>query len=189
MSDDLLQIILDEVSEKMNEAVSHSRREFATVRTGRASPSLLERISVEAYGVEMQMQELATFSVPEARQLLITLHDPTNIPAVEKAINQADIGLTPSTDGRTVRLIFPELTEERRRDLVRLVNGMAEESKNRLRGLRRNARKDLDDLSGSSGVSEDDIKWVADQLDDLIHKHEAEIEVARLAKEEELLEV
>ena len=147
MTDDLLKMIVDDTAENMTDAVAHSRREFATVRTGRASSSLVERLTVEAYGVEMRMQELASFSVPEARQLLITPHDPANVPIIERTINQADLGLAPSTDGRTVRLVFPELTEERRRDLVRMVNGMAEEGKNRLRGLRRHARKDLDDLA------------------------------------------
>jgi ribosome recycling factor len=189
VTDDLLKMIVDDTAEKMTAAVAHSRREFATVRTGRASSSLVERLTVEAYGVEMRMQELASFSVPEARQLLITPHDPANVPVIERAINQADLGLAPSTDGRTVRLVFPELTEERRRDLVRMVNGMAEEGKNQLRGLRRHARKDLDDVAEGGGVSKDDVKWVADQIDELIHKHEAKVEQARSAKEDELLEV
>ena len=189
MSDDLLKIIVDDTGDKMTDAVAHSRREFATVRTGRASSSLVDRLTVQAYGVEMNMQELASFSVPEARQLLITPHDPANVPAIERAINQSDLGLTPSSDGRTIRLAFPELTEERRRDLVRMVNAMAEEGKNRLRGLRRSARKDLDEVSDGAGVSKDDVKWVADQLDELIHKYEIELEYARSAKEDELLEV
>lgn len=189
MSEDLLQVILDETKEKMLEAVNHTRRDFATVRTGRASSSLVERIAVEAYGSEMPMQELATFSVPEARQLLITPHDQGNVAAIERVLNQADLGLTPSSDGRTIRLVFPELTEERRRDLVRMVNGMAEDGKNRLRGVRRNARKDLDDLASGAGVSEDNIKWLSSQLDDLTHQNEIEIEKSRSAKEKELLDV
>ena len=100
---------------------------------------------------------------------------------------RADLGLTPGNDGRSVRLSFPELTEERRRDLVRMVNGMAEDGKNRMRGLRRHARKDLGDLEGS--VSEDDLKWAGGRLDDMIHGYEAEIDAARQAKEDELLEV
>ena len=107
MSDDLLKIIVDDTGDKMTDAVAHSRREFATVRTGRASSSLVERLIVQAYGVDMKMQELASFSVPEARQLLITPHDPANVPAIERAINQSDLGLTPSSDGRTIRLAFP----------------------------------------------------------------------------------
>jgi ribosome recycling factor len=187
LSDEMIQMVLDEADSAMSDAVTHARREFSTIRTGRASSSLVEKITVEAYGVEMRMQELASFSIPEPRQLLVTPHDPANVPAVEKAIVQADLGLTPGNDGRSVRLTFPELTEERRRDLVRMVNGMAEDGKNRMRGLRRNARKDLDDLEGS--VSEDDLKWASGRLDDMIHTHEAEIEASRQAKEDELLEV
>ena len=189
VSDEMIQMVLDEASSSMSDAVTHARREFSTVRTGRASSAIVEKVAVVAYGVEMRMQELASFSVPEARQLLITPLDPANVPIIERTINQADLGLAPSTDGRTVRLVFPELTEERRRDLVRMVNGMAEEGKNRLRGLRRHARKDLDDVAEGGGVSKDDVKWVADQIDELIHKHEAEVEQARSAKEDELLEV
>jgi ribosome recycling factor len=102
---------------------------------------------------------------------------------------QADLGLTPSSDGRTIRLVFPDLTEERRRDLVRMINAMAEEGKNHLRGLRRGARKDLEEYGGEGHVSEDDIKWAESQLDDLIHNHEDQVEQARSAKEDELLEV
>ena len=189
MSEELLQMILDEAKEKMTESVAHARREFGTVRTGRASSSIVERLTVEAYGVEMPMQELASFSVPEARQLLITPQDQGNVEAIERCLNQADLGLTPSTDGRTIRLIFPELTQERRQDLVRMVNGMAEEGKTRLRGIRRNSRKDLDDLASNGGVSEDNIQWLSSQLDDLTHVNESEIEKSRSAKEEELLDV
>ncbi|MDE0928000.1 MAG: ribosome recycling factor [Acidimicrobiales bacterium] len=185
----MIQMVLEETEERMTEAVTHSRREFSTIRTGRASSTLVERLTVEAYGVEMKMLELASFAVPEARQLLITPHDPANVGAVEKAIMKAELGLTPSNDGHAVRLTFPELTEERRRDLVRMVNTMAEDGKTRLRGQRRNARKDLDDISDDGGVSEDDIKHASQQLDDLIHRYEAEIDQARSAKESDLLEV
>ena len=183
----MIQMVLDEASETMSEAVTHARREFSTVRTGRASSSLVEKIMVQAYGVDMRIQELASFSIPEARQLLVTPHDPANVPAIEKAIMVADLGLTPGNDGRSIRLSFPELTAERRQDLVRMVNGMAEDGKNRMRGFRRNARKDLDDLEGS--VSEDDLKWAGNRLDEIIHGFEAEIDSARQAKEDELLEV
>ncbi len=137
----------------------------------------------------MKLQELASVSIPEARQLLITPHDPGNVVAIEKALTKAELGLTPSNDGHSIRLSFPELTQERRHELVRMVNSMEKERKNRLRGQRRNGRKDLDDISGSGGVSEDDIKHASDRLDELIHKHEAVIDQARTSKENELLEV
>jgi ribosome recycling factor len=185
----MVQLVLEEATEKMADAVAHTRREFSTVRTGRASSSMVENLTVAAYGVDMRMQELASFSVPEPRQLMITPHDPANVTAVERAVVNADLGLAPSNDGRTIRLSFPELTEERRRDMVRMINRMAEEGKNHLRGVRRHARKDLDDIESEGHVSEDDIRHVGSQLDGLIHRNEAEIDEARKAKEDELLEV
>lgn len=189
MSAEMIAMILDDVSEKMEAAVAHARKEFSSVRTGRANSSLVEKLKVEAYGVEMTMQELASFSVPEARQLLITAHDPQNVTAIERAIQHSDLGLSPSNDGKVIRLVFPPLTEERRRDLVRVVNNMAEDAKNRVRGMRRGARKDLDDVESEGGVSEDDISRASERLDKLTHEHEAAIESARDAKETELLEI
>jgi ribosome recycling factor len=125
----MVQLVLEEATEKMADAVAHTRREFSTVRTGRASSSMVENLTVAAYGVDMRMQELASFSVPEPRQLMITPHDPANVTAVERAVVNADLGLAPSNDGRTIRLSFPELTEERRRDMVRMINRMAEEAR------------------------------------------------------------
>ncbi|MDH4169026.1 MAG: ribosome recycling factor [Acidimicrobiia bacterium] len=189
MSEEMIQMIVDDAGEKMVGAVAHARKEFSGVRTGRANSSLVEKMKVEAYGVEMTMQELASFSVPEARQLLITAHDPQNVTAIERAIQHSDLGLSPSNDGKVIRLVFPPLTEERRRDLVRVVNNMAEEAKNRVRGVRRAARKDLDDVEADGGVSQDDVRAAEEVLDKLTHTHEAAIEAARDAKETELLEV
>ena len=185
----MVQLVLEEAAEQMADAVIHTRREFSTIRTGRASSSMVDNLQVTAYGVEMRMQELATFSVPEPRQLLITPHDPANVAAVERAVVNADLGLAPSNDGRTIRLSFPELTEERRQDMVRMINRMAEDGKNHLRGIRRHARKDLDDIEKEGHVSEDDIRHAGSQLDDLTHRNESEINEARTAKEDELLEV
>lgn len=189
MSQEMIDMILDDAGEKMDAAVTRARKEFSGVRTGRANSSLVEKLKVEAYGVEMTMQELASFSVPEARQLLITAHDPQNVGPIERAIQHSDLGLSPSNDGKVIRLVFPPLTEERRRELVRVVNGMAEDAKNRVRGVRRTARKDLDDVEGEGGVSEDDIRGAGERLDQLTHTHESTIESAREAKETELLEV
>jgi ribosome recycling factor len=188
MSDEMVELVLLEASEKMDNTVSGARKEFSTVRTGRASSALLEKLTVEAYGVEMKMQEIASFSVPEARQLLVTPHDPTNIGPIEKSIQIADLGLNPSNDGKTIRLQFPPLTQERRRDLVKVVNGMAEDAKTRLRSVRRTARKDLEDLEKDGGVSEDDIRRAESQIDGVIQSHESAIEAARQEKERELLE-
>lgn len=189
MSSEMIDLILDDAAEKMDAAVTHARREFSGVRTGRASSALVEKLPVEAYGVEMRLQEIASFSVPEARQLLITPHDPANLGAIEKAIQTSQLGLSPSNDGRTIRLVFPPLTEERRRELVRVVRGMAEEAKNRIRGVRRHARKELEDLVKEGGISEDEIRRAEERLDTITHEHEQKIADAEKHKEEELLEV
>ena len=186
MSDDEIERILLDAGEKMEAAVAHARREFSTVRTGRASSALFERLTVEAYGVEMKLQEVASFSVPEARQLIVTTHDIGNLDAIEKAIINSNMGLSPSNDGRIIRLSFPMLTEERRRDLARVVGGMAEEAKQRVNGVRRQARKELEDLDS---VSEDDVRGAETALDSMKDEFIGMIEAAQAQKEEELLEV
>jgi ribosome recycling factor len=187
--DGVVDLVLDDAREKMEKAVEHCRAEFGSVRTGRATPKLVERLDVEAYGSSMHLQELATFSVPESRQLLITLHDPANIPAVEKAIQMSDLGLTPSNDGRNIRLSFPPLTEERRRDLVRVVNTMFEDGRVSLRNTRRDGRKELEAFEKAGEMSKDDLARAEKDLDKMIADMEASIEEARQRKEAELLEV
>jgi len=189
MSADDIEMILMEAEEKMESAVAHTRREFSTVRTGRASSALVERLTVVAYGVEMRMQELASFSVPEARQLIVTPHDAANLEAIEKAIVNANMGLSPSNDGRIIRLNFPPLTEDRRRDLVRVVGSMAEDGKQRVNGVRRQSRKELDDLGNDGGVSEDDVSRAESELDTLKDRFIGMIDAVQGEKEEELLEV
>jgi len=189
MSEELIELVLAETRERMDGAVAAARREFSTVRTGRASSALLERIPVEAYGVRMNMQELVSFSIPEARQLLIAPHDPSNIAAVERAILKSPLGLSPSNDGRVVRLEFPPLTEQRRKELARVVGSMAEASRNRIRGVRRSARKDLDGISKDGGVSADVIARAAGKVDAIARRHEQRIDEALARKEQELLEV
>ena len=189
MSEELIGMVLADAGERMDEAVAAAKREFSTVRTGRASSALLERIPVDAYGVRMSMRELVSFAIPEASQLLVTPHDPANLTAVERAIQQSQLGLVPSSDGRVIRLSFPPLTEERRRDLARLVGSMAEDSRNRIRGLRRQARKDLDEIEKEGGVSADVVVRASGQLDDITRAHEKLIDEALASKEDELLEV
>lgn len=189
MSEELIEMVLADAGERMDDAVAAARREFSTVRTGRASSALLERVQVEAYGVRMAMRELVSFAIPEASQLIVTPHDPGNIGAVERAIQQAQLGLVPSSDGRVIRLSFPPLTEERRRELARLVGSMAEDSRNRVRGLRRQARKDMDGIEKDGGVSADSVSRAVDQLDIITRAHEKQIDEALASKEDELLEV
>ncbi len=186
---ELADVVLDDAKEKMDKAVSHARSEFATVRTGRANSSLVERITVEAYGAEMKLQELASFSIPEARQLVISPHDPTTIGAIEKALRNSDLGLAPSNDGRAIRLNFPAPTEQRRRELTKLVDKMAEEAKVAIRNVRRHGRKELDDLKKAGDITENDLARAEKDLDRLTQTHEAGVDAARSKKVDELLEL
>lgn len=186
---EMIELVLEEAAEKMDAAVSHARSEFSTIRTGRASSALFERLTAEAYGVDMRLQELASFSVPEARMLVVTPHDIANLDVIERAIVNANMGLTPSNDGRIIRLAFPPLNEERRRDLAKVVGGMAEDAKQRVNAIRRAARKDLDDLENDGGVSSDDIQRAEGRLDALKDARIAAIDEAQAHKEQELMEV
>jgi ribosome recycling factor len=189
VSDELTRLVIDEVVDKMAKTVTHARQEFAGVRTGRATPSLVDKMMVEYYGSEVPMQQLAGFSVPEARQLLISPFDKGAMDAIERAIRTSDLGLNPSNDGNTIRLMFPPLTEERRKDLVKVVRHMAEEGRVALRNERRRARHELEGLKKDGDISDDDLQRVEKELDKLIHTYEAQIDDAVRAKEAELLEV
>jgi ribosome recycling factor len=189
VSAEIIELVLDDANEKMDKAVHHTRQEFGTIRTGRATPALVERLPVEAYGEEMALQQLASFQVPEARQLLITPFDKNNLAAIEKALQQSDLGLTPSNDGHSIRLSFPPLTEERRKDLVKVVRHMAEEGRIAIRNARRDARKELEAAEKDGEMSEDDLARAEKELDKRTHAYEAEITTALEQKESELLEV
>jgi ribosome recycling factor len=189
MSDEMVRMILDEATEKMAKSVQHAKQEFAGVRTGRANPGLVDKLTVDYYGTEVPMQQLAGFSVPEARQLLITPYDKGAMDAIERTIRESDLGLNPSNDGNAIRLIFPPLTEERRKELVKVVRHMAEEGKVALRNERRRARHDLDDLKKDGDIGDDDLQRAEKELDKLIHQYEAQIDDALQTKEAELLEV
>lgn len=181
-------MILTDAREKMFKAVGHARSEFSTIRTGRAAPALVEKLPVDYYGSEVPLQQLAGFSVPEARQLIINPYDKGAMAAIEKAIRQADLGLNPSNDGHAIRLTFPPLTAERRRDLVRLVKHMAEEGRISVRNHRRTARHELDALAKEGDLSEDDVVRAEKELDKMTHAQEAAIDEALVHKEQELLE-
>lgn len=189
MSAELVEVTLEEASEKMAKAVAHARHEFSGVRTGRASPALVEKLAVDYYGSEVALQQLAGFSVPEARLLVISPFDKGAMGAIEKAIRNSDLGLNPSNDGQVIRLNFPPLTEERRRDFVRRVKHMAEEGKVAVRNLRRAARHDLEALERDGEISEDELQRAEKELDKITHAQEADIDLALEQKERELLEV
>jgi ribosome recycling factor len=189
MSDELVAMILEDADDKMTSAVSHTRGEFASVRTGRASPSLVEKLPVEYYGSDVPLQQLAGFSVPEARTLLITPFDKGALAEIERALQTSDLGLNPSSDGNVIRLSFPQLTEERRREFVRVVKQKAEDGRVQIRNLRRAARHELEALEKDGDLSEDDLARAEKELDKVTHSREAEIDQALDQKEKELLEV
>lgn len=188
MSEEMIGMVLEEAAEKMDGAVAHTRSEFGGVRSGRANSALVERLNVEYYGSDVALRQLASFSVPEARQLLISPFDKSAMTAIEKAIQNSDLGLNPSNDGHVIRLSFPPLTAERRKELVRLVKHMAEEGRIQLRNVRRSARHDLGALEKDGDVTEDELARAEKDLDKMIHAKEAEISLALEAKETELLE-
>jgi ribosome recycling factor len=186
---ELIDLVLAEASEKMDKAVAHARHEFSTIRTGRAAPALIEKLPVEYYGSEVPLQQLAGFSVPEARLLVVNPFDKGSLQAVEKAIRNSDLGLNPTNDGVVIRLAFPPLTEERRRELVKKVRDMAEHGKVAVRAARRDGRRELEGLVRDGEVGEDDVTRGEKELDRITHGHEAEIDRAVEQKEAELLEV
>ena len=188
MSDALLRAVQEDASERMSKAVAHARSEFAGVRTGRAAPGLVEKLPVEYYGSTVPLQQLASFSVPEARMLVITPFDKGSMSANERAIQDSNLGLNPSNDGVSVRLGFPPLTEERRRDFVKLVRSKAEAGRTAVRSARRDARKDLEALEKDGDISSDDLRRAEAELDRLTKQHEAEIDEALEGKTTELME-
>ncbi|MFQ5554545.1 MAG: ribosome recycling factor [Acidimicrobiia bacterium] len=181
----MIKELLDDASSKMDGAINHTAQEFATVRTGRANPGLLHRITVDFYGTQTPLQQIAGFSVPEARMLIVQPYDKSTIRAIERAIQEADLGLNPSNDGNIIRLAFPALTEDRRRELIRVVRALAEEGRIAIRNVRRHTKDDLEEL----GVSEDDIRRAEKTLQELTDEHVARLDELVEHKEQELLEV
>lgn len=188
MSDDTATLVLDDARERMGRAVVHTRADFGNIRTGRAAPALVEKLPVEYYGSDVPMQQLAGFSVPEARMLVINPYDKASMAAIEKAIRRSELGLNPSNDGNSIRLSFPPLTSERRREFVKLVKGMAEDGRVTIRSVRRAARQELESFEKDGDLSEDELARAEKVLDKLTQSAEAEIDVALGSKEQELLE-
>jgi ribosome recycling factor len=183
----MIEELLAEAGEKMNQAVEHVMAEFATVRTGRANPQILARITVDYYGQATPLLQLASVSVPEPRLLMVSPFDRTTLNDIERAISQSDLGLNPSNDGTVIRLAFPPLTEERREELVRLVRHMAEEGRVAVRNLRRHTKSDIEELHGE--ISDDDIRRAEKELQDVTDSHTDRIDSLLEHKEAELREV
>ncbi len=183
----MIEELLDEADVKMDLAVEHVQAEFSTVRTGRANATLLHRVMVEYYGDQTPLQQLASFTVPEARLLVVQPYDRSTIGEIERAIQASELGLNPSSDGNVIRLAFPPLTEERRKELIRVVRHLAEEGRVAVRNVRRHAKDSLEALEIE--VSEDVIRRAEKELQDITDRHTARIDELLEHKEAELLEV
>jgi ribosome recycling factor len=184
-----LEATLADANEKMDKAVGVLKEELAGVRTGRATPAILSRLVIEYYGSPVPIQQLATFSVPEPRTLVIQPFDKGSIGAIEKALQSSDLGITPSNDGSVVRLGFPPLTEERRKELIKVVHHRGEEGKVAVRNVRRHAKEELERLEREGTISEDDLTRAEKELQKLTDRHTATIDEALAHKERELKEV
>ena len=185
----LIDDLLTDAREHMAKSVDATRGKFGSVRTGRASPALLDRISVDYYGAQTPLRQLATINAPEARMLTIQPYDKSSIKAIEKSILESDIGLTPSNDGQLIRLIIPELNEERRKQLVKVVRGIAEEGRVAIRSIRRETMNDLRELRDAGEAGADDEHRAEEALQKLTTEKVGELDAILKGKEEEILEV
>jgi len=185
----LIDDLLADAREHMDKSVDATRQKFGSVRTGRATPHLLDRISVDYYGAQTPLRQLATINAPEARLLTVQPYDKSSIKAIERSILESDIGLTPNNDGQIIRLQVPELTEERRRDLVKVVRGLAEEGRVAIRNIRRDVMHDLRELRDAGEAGSDDEHRAEEALQKLTDEKVKELDAVLKAKEEEILEV
>ncbi len=185
----MIKDILREAAEGMQSALDSLEEDLAAIRTGRASPALVERLAVDYYGTNTPMIQLASISVPEPRQLLIRPFDPASLKDIERAIMVSDLGLTPNSDGKVIRLSLPQLTEERRRDLVKVLHNRMEETRVRIRNVRRDAMKNLRDFEKEGLISEDDQERGEKELQDLTDKLNEKVEEIGEHKEKEIMEV
>src|SRR5919199_3444265 len=180
---------LADATRRMDKSIESTRHEFNSVRTGRASAALLDRIVIDYYGTPTPLKNMATINVPEPRMLTIQPFDPTQIKAIEKAIQESDLGLTPSNDGKMIRLPIPQLTEERRKELVKLTRQMAEEGKVAVRNVRRDVMHHLEELVRSGDVGDDEERRAEDRLQKLTDEHVKSIDELLKHKEAEIMEV
>ena len=180
---------LNEADAKMNKAVDVTREDFAAIRTGRANPSMFHKLTADYYGTPTPLQQLASFTAPEARVIIIAPYDMSSMTAIEKAIRDSDLGVNPTDDGKTIRVVFPELTEERRKDYIKMAKTKAEDGKISVRNIRRNAKQTLEKLEKDGEVGKDDVTGAEKRLDGLTKKHTDEIDELLKHKEAELLEV
>ena len=180
---------LNEADSKMKKAVEVTREDFAAIRTGRANPSMFHKLTADYYGSPTPLQQLASFTVPEARVIVIAPYDQGSMVAIEKAIRDSDLGVNPTDDGKTIRVVLPELTEERRKDYIKMAKHKAEEGRVSIRNIRRHAKQALEKLEKDGEVGKDDVTGAEKRLDAMTKKHVDEVDEMLKHKEAELLEV
>jgi ribosome recycling factor len=178
-----------EAEEKMEKAVTVAREDFGVIRTGRAHPGMFSKITVEYYGTQTPVNQLASFHVPEPRMIVLQPFDKGSLPAIERAIRNSDLGVNPANDGQIIRIVLPELTEERRREYIKTARNKAEEGRVAIRNIRRHAKDQLDKLSKGGDEGEDDVHRAERELDELTHTYVAQVDELLKHKEAELLEV
>ena len=189
MSEELAQLVLEDARDKMDKAVDHAKTEFSHVRTGRANSALLEPLMVDYYGTPTPLRQLAGFSVPDAMLLVVSPYDKGSLGAIEKAISGSDLGINPANDGNVIRLAFPPLTEERRKEMVKVVRHKAEEGRVAVRNLRRGARHELDALEKDGSITSDELERIEKELEKVTHGQVGKIDEMLSHKERELLVV
>jgi len=180
---------LFEAEEKMEKAVEVAKEDFAAIRTGRANPAMFSRIMVEYYGTPTPLQQLASFQTPEARTVIVSPYDKTSMTAIEKAIRDSDLGVNPSNDGVIIRLVLPVLTEERRRDYIKIARHKAEDARVSVRNIRRRAKEELDRIVKDGEAGEDEVGRAEKELEQLTKRHVETVDELLKHKESELLEV
>ncbi|WP_217903640.1 ribosome recycling factor [Bacillus haynesii] len=180
---------MNETKERMEKAIGAYQRELATVRAGRANPSLLDKVTVEYYGAQTPLNQIASITVPEARMLVITPYDKTALGDIEKAIQKADLGVTPSNDGNIIRITIPPLTEERRKELAKLVKKYSEDAKVAVRNIRRDANDDLKKLEKNGEMTEDELRSSTEDVQKLTDEYVSKIDEITKDKEKEIMEV
>ncbi|HZB29011.1 MAG TPA: ribosome recycling factor [Streptosporangiaceae bacterium] len=181
--------ILLEAEEKMEKAVAVAKDDFAGIRTGRVTPAMFNKITAEYYGTPTPINQLASFSLPEPRMVIVQVFDKSSMSAVEKAIRDSDLGVNPSNDGNVIRVVFPDLSEERRREYIKVAGAKAEDSRISIRNIRRHAKDALDKLVKGGDAGEDEVRRAEKELEDVTHKYVAKIDELLEHKRAELLEV
>jgi ribosome recycling factor len=185
----LIDDTLLEAEEKMEKAVEVAKEDFGTIRTGRATPQMFAKIVVDYYGAMTPVNQLASFTVPEPRMAVIAPYDGSSLGSIERAIRDSDLGVNPTNDGKIIRVVFPQLTEERRKEMIKVAHHKAEEARIAIRNIRRHAKDALDKLSKDGEVGEDDVRRAEKELESLTHTYVAHVDEALKHKEAELLEV